>query len=579
VGTRVTAETALSPALELLERAPSDEARQFGAAVLEAVRPGVDELFHRYLNLLQRVRRPFGRSAENMAAGPGQLAMAFLSAMSHATAQSDARTPGVAAETPEAASPTADATQNPEVQGKPEQGRLTRPERRRNQRNRRPTLNEASLPQVLACRDLPHEETCCAVCGKQRALIGFDEQRQIKFIPQRAYLLRELIATYGQCCAQGGVVKASPSPKPIPGSLVSAELLAYIVVTSLLDMPLHRLDGHLARGGLELGDKRLGEWRLQAGDMVSKLSAHARQCVRASSLISFDDTVTRLQLGRRTDDDARRPCTRGHLWLYLGNVSEWAWCEVSRDWKGEHPLRLLDGFTGTVQKDGYAGINPLRKQPSGPLFGGCHDHSRRRYFDAFSAGDTRAWEPLRLFQSIYQLDAHSRTLRDLDERRSYRSEIIRPIWDELDRHITALIPTVPPREPLGRANTYWTRQRSDLMTYFLDPAVPLSTAHVERLLRWVALMRKTSLFLGPSDEAHRAYANLMTIIFNCMLAGANPYQYFVWLFGTLPHGTNHDIPSLLPQVWVANQPIQQPQPGAELDGVVVLSSGLHLPPP
>jgi hypothetical protein len=49
-----------------------------------------------------------------------------------------------------------------------------------------------------------------------------------------------------------------------------------------------------------------------------------------------------------------------------------------------------------------------------------------------------------------------------------------------------------------------------------------SNAHVERLIRLIALMRKNSLFVGTVEAGER-YASLMTLLLNCVVCGANPY--------------------------------------------------------
>lgn len=55
-------------------------------------------------------------------------------------------------------------------------------------------------------------------------------------------------------------------------------------------------------------------------------------------------------------------------------------------------------------------------------------------------------------------------------------------------------------------------------------SLPISNAHVERLLRTVALMRKNALFVG-SLEAGERYAALLTMALNCVLCDANPFEY------------------------------------------------------
>ena len=110
-----------------------------------------------------------------------------------------------------------------------------------------------------------------------------------------------------------------------------------------------------------------------------------------------------------------------------------------------------------------------------------------------------------------------------------------------------------PKSPLGKANTYFRRQGKALSAFLDNGVLPISNAHVERLLRSVALFRKNSLFVGSLDAGKR-YAALLTLAVNCALCGANPFTYFTDLFDRLAHGWPMSRASdLMPQVWFAAQ--------------------------
>ena len=72
---------------------------------------------------------------------------------------------------------------------------------------------------------------------------------------------------------------------------------------------------------------------------------------------------------------------------------------------------------------------------------------------------------------------------------------------------------VQPKSPLGKANTYFRRQAPALRAFLEHGVLPISNAHVERLLRTVALFRKNSLFVGSLDAGER-YGALLTVAVN-----------------------------------------------------------------
>ena len=52
------------------------------------------------------------------------------------------------------------------------------------------------------------------------------------------------------------------------------------------------------------------------------------------------------------------------------------------------PLRLLDGFRGTLQTDGYAGYNRVCRE-NGLTRIGCWDHARRKFVEASQAAPAK----------------------------------------------------------------------------------------------------------------------------------------------------------------------------------------------
>jgi len=91
--------------------------------------------------------------------------------------------------------------------------------------------------------------------------------------------------------------------------------------------------------------------------------------------------------------------------------------------------------------------------------------------------------------------------------------------------------------------------------------IPISNAHVERLLRVVSTFRKNSLFVG-SLEAGERYANLLTVLLNCELAGVNPYVYLVDVIDKIADDWPADrAAELLPRAWLAARQAEQQAPG------------------
>ena len=103
------------------------------------------------------------------------------------------------------------------------------------------------------------------------------------------------------------------------------------------------------------------------------------------------------------------------------------------------------------------------------------------------------------------------------------------------------------KSPLGKAIKYTLNQWEALTQFLATPIVPLDNNHAERLLRRVALARKTHMF--TSADRGESYAVVLSLGQFCRLCGLNPEEYLsdVLLKGqTTPMS---EVRSLLPTQW------------------------------
>lgn len=320
--------------------------------------------------------------------------------------------------------------------------------------------------------------------------------------------------------------------------------------------PTERFGRQLARHGVELASSTLYDWFMRAGSEAEMLMDHVHEFLLGSDLISLDDTPL-LAKSREHPHGMQR----GRLWLYIGDTDQVALCKYSPDWKGSHPQKVLEGFAGHIQNDGYAGISPLFKANAATRRFGCNDHARRRFVEALKQGDKRVENTVSLYNRLYAVEREVEPRAGPDARLTLRRERSKPLWDELGKEVERLAGFGERKTPLAKAVIYWQRQSAALSGFLDDGIVPISNAHVERLLRTVALYRKNSLFIG-SPQAGPRYAALLTLALNCTLCGANPYDYFCELFDRLAsRWPQKRIAELMPQRWLtAHRASEQPSP-------------------
>jgi transposase len=408
------------------------------------------------------------------------------------------------------------------------------------------------IPVVTVRKELAESERICAHCDVVKTEFDTEPRRTLMYEPSKLYFREEQLVKYACRCCGIGVTTAPASPKLIEGSNVGASVLAHLVVAKVVDAtPIERVGKQWARHGYDVAPSTMHDWFGRSATEVSFLSPIARGDLLRSSLISFDDTPLPAQVAGHENGTQR-----GRLWLYIGDVSRVAYCAFSPDWKGTHPTGVLTGFSSHLQSDGYGGIASLFTGPDSPNKVGCNDHCRRKYVEALKLGDKRATKVVSLYGELYAVEREAKMMT-ADERTRWRKARSVPLWAQLSEEVARLTPLAEPKSPLGKANTYFRRQNAALRAFLDNGILPISNAHVERLLRGVALFRKNSLFVG-SLQAGERYAALLTLAVNCALCGANPFTYFTDLFERLASGWPHSkAAELMPQAWLAAQQVPE----------------------
>jgi transposase len=425
-------------------------------------------------------------------------------------------------------------------------------EKSKSRRKKRPkrVRRGAELPVNVVENRKDDADRVCATCHKREAEMGYDVQRRIVYEPAKLSMLEERCFKYACPDGCGGVDRAEPTlpAKPIPGSMASSSLLAHLIVGKLLDgLPIERQAKQMRRHGADLAVSTLNSWMGQAAAMFTLLHARFRNELLASDLISLDDTPL-LALSRGHP----RGTIRGRQWIYLGDVDRVAYVEYTPDWKGTHPRAVLDGYSGKIQNDAYGGINPLfNADGTGPKRVGCNDHARRKYVHALQQGDARAQPVIDLYKALYRVEADAKKAgADAAELLARRRATSEPLWQQLETTIAKLANNVRKKSSLGKAIIYSHRQAPHLRAFLDDGSLPISNAHVERRIRTVALVRKNSLFYGSVDAGKR-YAVLFTLVLNCILVGANPYDYLVDVIDKIAADWQANrIRELMPRNWL-----------------------------
>ena len=418
------------------------------------------------------------------------------------------------------------------------------PAHKRRKRGRKPLPD--NLPRIDVIHELPESARYCDQDGQLLVEIGEVISEQLDIIPAKIQVIRHVRKKYACNCGQ--CIKTAPLPaQPIPKSMASPGLLAHITISKYQDaLPLYRQETILQRIGVDIPRATLANWMIQAGTLIQPLINLMQDRLLAYDIIQMDETTVQV-----LKEDGKAAQSKSYLWLQRGGPPEQPVVLYDYDpGRGAGvPTRLLAGFTGYLQTDGYDGYNAVVANNK-LMHVGCMAHARRKFDEAVKAQGKnkkrgKAHRGLALIQKLYRVEKQARKL-DPEDRHARRQQQARPVLDELRAWLDESLPQVPPTSATGKALNYLHNEWSKLVRYLDDGRLEIDNNGAENAIRPFVVGRKNWLF-SASVKGVKASANLYSLIETAKANSLEPYAYLRYLFTELPKAeTVEAIETLLP---------------------------------
>jgi transposase len=415
----------------------------------------------------------------------------------------------------------------------------------RKKRGRKPIPD--NLPRIEVIHELAESERRCDHDGRLLTEIGEVVSEQLDIVPAKIQVLRHIRKQYACDCGQ--CLKTAPLPaQPIPKSLASPGLLAHITVSKYQDaLPLYRQEQILQRIGVDIPRATLANWMIKAGTLIQPLINLLQDRLLSADILQMDETPVQV-----LKEPGKTAQSKSYLWVQRGgppahpivlyHYDPGRGAEVAR--------RLLEGFSGYLQTDGYAGYHAaVAAHGLTPV--GCMAHARRKFMEAVKAQGRnkkrgKAHRGLTLIQKLYRIEKQARQLSP-EDRHEQRQRQAKPILDEIRAWLDQVLPQVPPTSATGKALHYLHNEWRKLIRYLDDGRLQIDNNAAENAIRPFVLGRKNWLF---SDSVHgvKASANLYSLIETAKANRLEPYAYLRYLFTELPKAqTVAQIEALLPE--------------------------------
>jgi len=405
-----------------------------------------------------------------------------------------------------------------------------------------------NLPRLDVLHELNEAERVCDHDGNPLTEIGEVISEQLDIIPAKIHVLRHIRKKYA--CSCGHCIKTAPLPnQPIPKSIASPGLLAHITVSKYQDaLPLYRQEQILQRIGVTIPRATLANWMIQMGNSVQPVINLCRDRLLSYDIIHMDETTVQV-----LDEPDKKAQSKSYLWVQRGGPPDKPVVLFDYDPGRSQsvPLRLLEGFNGALQTDGYAGYNAVVNQ-NGLIHLGCFAHARRKFTEVIKAQGKsknkktgKAQRGLVFIQNLYKIEKILRNT-SADERFTIRQQQSVPIIEQCRAWLDDSLPTVPPTSAVGKALAYLNNEWPKLIRYMEDGRYRMDNNLAENAIRPFVIGRKNWLF-SQSVKGVKASANLYSLIETAKANRLEPYAYLRYLFAELPKAkTVADIEALLP---------------------------------
>lgn len=352
-------------------------------------------------------------------------------------------------------------------------------------------------------------------------------------------------------------IKTAELPKhPLGKVMASIGLLAYLIVAKYMDgLPLYRLEGILKRYGGDVTRTSMASWiiglSMQCQPLIHVMRAHQQTGV----LMQMDET--RIQVLKQKGYVATG---NKYMWVTLGGPPGEPVVIFDYDPSRGHevPLRLLDGYEGYLQTDGYVGYDAVSNKLNLIQVGCCtlwgiKDHCRRKFKDAQSAqptsgkgsAQTKADIALAKIGKLYRIERKIKPL-SAQEKQTMRQEKSVPILNDIKAWMDSNQGKSPKDSLISKALVYMNNQWPKLIRYCEDGNLPISNILAENAIRPFVIGRKAWLFADTPEGAH-ASGVFYSLIETAKANGIEPYDYLRHIFKHLPYAkTAEDIEALLP---------------------------------
>ena len=349
------------------------------------------------------------------------------------------------------------------------------------------------------------------------------------------------------------ILAANRPVHPLGKCIATPSLLGYIITSKYADgLPLYRLEQMFKRLGQEVSRTSMAHWIIRLDEVFQPLMNLLREEQNHATYLQADET--RIQVlkeeGKTAQSDKWMWVTRGGP---PGRPSVLFEYDPSR--AGSVPVRLLEGFSGILQADGYSGYSQVCKE-SGLTRIGCWDHARRKFIEATQAapsvakgkskpGASKADVALGYIGKLYAIEREQKERSDA-ERYQARQTRSMPLLAEFKTWLDNNVGKVMKGSLTRKAMEYTLGQWPHLVGYCVRGDLHISNILAENAIRPFAVGRKAWLF-ADSAQGAKASATCYSLLETAKANDLEPSAYINYVLAQIGEADSLEkLEALLP---------------------------------
>lgn len=335
-------------------------------------------------------------------------------------------------------------------------------------------------------------------------------------------------------CGVCEIVYTAPLPEGVSDKKYDANFIAMLMINKyFMSVPLYRQDRLQNYLGIPLPAST--QWDLMAAHepMLKVLYQALSQDAANGLALCYDDTSVKIMSEIKAAKAAAKGGKSQHTcfttgivslhedhrtYLYITDNRTAGKCITDimsiRDTSLDIPIMMCDALSANIPQGISEDLYILCY---------CLVHARRQFYELPEGYDDVSDKVIGLIGTIYDHEAHTKGFSS-EKRLAYHQEKSTPVMETLKLYLEEQKPEFEPNSIAGKAIDYILNRWTQLSQFLRQPHAPLDTNIVERALKLVIQVRKSSMFYKSLSSA--AFASyVQSALYSAAQNDINPCEY------------------------------------------------------